>query len=48
MFELPLSTTLLLVGFPLFWVAYTIVFLLKTRNWGKTENQTAKRPEDDS
>ena len=44
MFELPLSTTLLLLGFPLFWAAYTVIFLLLTRNW----DQTTKRPEDDS
>ena len=33
MFDLPLSTTLLLFGFPLFWVVYTLVFLVITRNW---------------
>ena len=42
MFELPLSTTLLILGFPLFWVAYTVIFLLVTRKW----DQAAKRPED--
>ncbi len=44
MFELPLSTTLLILGFPLFWVAYTVIFLLVTRKW----DQTTERPEDDS
>lgn len=44
MFELPFTTTLLLVGFPLFWVAYTVVFLVATRKWDETE----KNPEDDS
>ena len=33
MFGLPLSTTLLLFGFPLFWIIYTVVFLFLTRNW---------------
>ena len=33
MFDLPLSTFLLVVGFPLFWILYTIGFLLLTRNW---------------
>ncbi len=42
MFELPLSTALLLLGFPLFWVVYTGIFLLATRNW----SQTTDRPED--
>ncbi len=44
MFELPLSTTLVILGFPLFWVAYTVIFLLVTRKW----DQTTKRPEDAS
>ena len=33
MFGLPLETTLLLFGFPLFWIGYTAIFLLVTRNW---------------
>jgi hypothetical protein len=33
MFGLPLSTFLLVLGFPLFWILYTIEFLLLTRNW---------------
>ena len=33
MFGLPLSTTLLLLGFPLFWIIYTLCFLYLTRNW---------------
>ena len=44
MFELPLSTTLLILGFPLFWVAYTVIFLVVTRKW----DQTTKSPEDAS
>ena len=37
MFDLPLSTTLLVFGFPLFWIVYTLAFLFLTRNW-KDEN----------
>ena len=44
MFELPLSTILLILGFPLFWVVYTVIFLLVTRRW----DQRTKRPEDAS
>ncbi len=39
MFELPWSTTLLLLGFPLFWIVYTIVFLLRTRGWRDDERE---------
>ena len=37
MFELPLSTTLLVFGFPAFWVAYTVVFYLTTRDWERSK-----------
>ena len=40
MFELPLSTTLLVFGFPLFWIVYTLVFLRRTRHW---ENEDERR-----
>ena len=33
MFGLPLETTLLVFGFPLFWLVYTAVFLYRTRHW---------------
>ncbi|HSC26414.1 MAG TPA: hypothetical protein VLD67_04015 [Vicinamibacterales bacterium] len=33
MFGLPLSTFLLVFGFPLFWILYTIGFLLLSRSW---------------
>ena len=33
MFGLPLETSFLLFGFPLFWIVYTVAFLLRTRNW---------------
>ncbi len=39
MFELPLSTTLLVFGFPLFWILYTLVFLYRTRNWESEEKR---------
>jgi hypothetical protein len=39
MFGLPLGTTLLVFGFPIFWILYLIVFLYVSRGWGK---ETAK------
>ena len=39
MFELPLSTTLLVFGFPLFWIVYTLVFLYRTRDWKREEKR---------
>ncbi|MDE0625353.1 MAG: hypothetical protein OXH99_03050 [Bryobacterales bacterium] len=44
MFELPLSTTLLFLGSPVFWVLYTVIFLLATRKWSRTRDG----PEDGS
>jgi len=35
MFGLPGETLLLVFGFPLFWIAYLIVFLRVTRNWDR-------------
>jgi len=35
MFGLPLGTSLLVFGFPVFWILYTIVFLFVSRDWGK-------------
>lgn len=40
MFDLPLSTTLLVFGFPAFWILYTLGFLFVTRNW---EREASKR-----
>ena len=34
MFGLPIETALLVFGFPLLWIVYTVVFLVKTRDWG--------------
>ena len=39
MFGLPLSTTYLVIGFPLFWILYTGIFLLVTMNWSDEEEQ---------
>lgn len=33
MFGLSLGTTLLLIGFPLFWIVYTLLFLRVSRKW---------------
>jgi len=33
MFGLPIETVLLVFGFPLFWIAYLIGFMIVTRNW---------------
>ncbi len=37
MFGLPLSTTLLVFGFPVFWIVYTLVFLWLTRRWERRQ-----------
>lgn len=33
MFGLPFETAVVVFGFPLFWIVYTVVFLLRTRDW---------------
>ena len=43
MFGLPIETTLLLFGFPIFWIIYTIVFFLKTRSWTQQSNSKVDR-----
>jgi hypothetical protein len=35
MFGLPIETALLVFGFPVFWILYTIMFLVVTRDWSK-------------
>lgn len=35
MFGLPWSTTLLVFGFPLLWVLYTVGFLIVSRHWAR-------------
>ena len=37
MFGLPIETTLLVFGFPVLWIVYTLVFLLRTRDWQDDE-----------
>lgn len=37
MFGLPAETALIVFGFPLFWIVYTIVFLVRTRRWDAEE-----------
>jgi hypothetical protein len=32
-FGLPLETSLLVFGFPLFWIIYTVIFLVRSRDW---------------
>ncbi len=33
MFALPIETALLVFGFPLLWIIYTLVFLRMSRHW---------------
>ena len=33
MFGLPVSTSLLVLGFPLLWILYTIGFLILSKHW---------------
>jgi len=44
MFDLPFSTTLLVFGFPAFWILYTLVFLLVTRHWEEDSPDEENRP----
>lgn len=44
MFDLPLSTTLLVFGFPAFWILYTIGFLALTRRWESREADREEAP----
>lgn len=37
MFGLPATTNLVLWGFPLFWILYTVIFLIKTKDWAKED-----------
>ena len=34
-FGLPLETSLLVFGFPLLWIIYTVIFLVRSRDWEK-------------
>lgn len=42
MFGLPIETSIVVFGFPLFWIVYTIVFLHRSRDW----EQKSKSEED--
>ena len=39
MFGLPWETTLLVFGFPVAWIIYTVVFLYVSRDWIKDEQE---------
>jgi len=39
MFGLPASTNLVLFGFPLFWILYTLIFLIRTKDWSREERE---------
>jgi hypothetical protein len=43
-FGLPWSTTLLVFGFPLVWIAYTLVFLAVSRGWERDEARGRDEP----
>ena len=44
MFELPLATTLLVFGFPAFWIVYTLVFLFVSRDWKRDDEARDAQP----
>ena len=37
MFGLSIETSLLVFGFPLFWILYTIAFLVLSKDWVKDD-----------
>jgi hypothetical protein len=39
MFGLPWSTTLLVFGFPVLWVLYTLGFLIVSRHWERERDE---------
>jgi hypothetical protein len=43
MFGLPATTSLVLFGFPAFWILYTVIFLIKTRNWSSEDREEDTR-----
>ncbi|MEM7502382.1 MAG: hypothetical protein AAF417_10080 [Pseudomonadota bacterium] len=38
MFGLPLETSLIVFGSPVFWIVYTVVFLYRSRDWAADES----------
>jgi len=45
MFGLPPETLLLLLGAPLAWIAYTIAFLVRSRNWERDSGESGDSAE---
>ena len=37
MFGLPMATILIIVGIPLVWIAYTLIFFFSTRSWTRED-----------
>lgn len=37
MFGLPMATILIIVGIPLLWIAYTLIFFFGTRGWSRED-----------
>ncbi|MFB9777606.1 hypothetical protein [Brevibacterium otitidis] len=37
MFGLPMATILIIVGIPLLWIAYTLIFFFSTRGWSRED-----------
>ena len=37
MFGLPFETSLVVFGFPVLWIVYTLVFLVRTRRWEQAD-----------
>ncbi len=40
MFGLPVATTLLIFGFPVFWILYTSGFLIVSRHWADEADES--------
>jgi len=39
MFGLPFETSILVFGFPVFWIIYTLIFLYLSRSWKQKYNE---------
>lgn len=37
MFGLPIETAFVVFGFPVFWIVYTLIFLVRTRDWERSD-----------
>lgn len=40
MFGLPVTTSVVVFGFPVFWIVYTLVFLWRSRDWDDQDPET--------